>query len=209
MEVSVYNMKGVKTGKEKLNSQIFDVKVKVGVLHRVVEAQLANRRSAIAATKGRSQVRGGGRKPWKQKGTGRARAGSTRSPIWKGGGVTFGPTSARNFKKRINKKEKRTALLMALTSKAQDKKIVVIDDFKLEKIKTKPVATLLSALSLNDKSALIALAKKDDKVAKSVANLSDTKTGLAGNLNAHDVLRYDTLLLAKDSLKVIEKTFLS
>ena len=207
MEAVVYNLKGEKVGKEKLNPAIFDIEVKTGVLHRVVEAQLANQRQVIAATKGRSQVRGGGRKPWKQKGTGRARAGSTRSPIWKGGGVTFGPTPARNFKKRINKKERKKALLMALTTKAQTKKIIVLDKFKLEKVKTKPIAVLLDSLSLGDKSTLIALPKKDVTATKSVANLPRVEANLASNLNVYDILRYDTLLLPKDSLKVIEKTF--
>ena len=208
MEVSVYNKQGKIVGKEKLSAEIFSVAAKNEVLHRVVEAQLANKRNVVAATKNRGDVRGGGRKPWKQKGTGRARAGSSRSPIWKGGGVVFGPTPARNFKKRVNKKEKRKALLMAFSTKAMNKEVVIVDDLKFEKIKTQAVAEMLRSLSLSDKSVLLALAKKDSILIKSAANLSSAKTCLANNLNVYDILRYDILLLTKESLKVIADTFL-
>jgi len=207
METSVYNIQGKAVGKVKLDAAIFAVPAKKAVLHRVVESQLANRRSVIAATKSRGDVRGGGRKPWRQKGTGRARAGSNRSPLWKGGGIIFGPTPDRNYCQRVNKKEKNKALLMALSAKAQDQELLIISGLKLEKIKTKTVAEILRSLSLADKSVLLALAKKDQVLSKSAANLPKVQVSLASNLNVYDILRHDVLLLTKESLPVISKTF--
>jgi len=207
-KVSVYNLKGEKKKEIKLNPEIFSIAVKTEVLHRVVEAALANRRPVIASTKDRSQVRGGGIKPWRQKGTGRARAGSIRSPIWKGGGVTFGPTAARNFTKKVNKKEKRKALLMALSDKAANKKVAVVEEFKLKDIKTKDITGILDALPLEkSQNILIVLPEADSIIVKSVANLPQVKALLATSLNTYDVLRHEYILLSLPALKVVEKTF--
>lgn len=207
-KVPVYNLKGEKKKETTLDPEIFSVEAKLAVLHRVVAAYLANRRPLVAATKDRSQVRGGGTKPWKQKGTGRARAGSIRSPIWKGGGVTFGPTTARNYSQKVNKKERRKALLMALSSKVTDKKIVVVEDFKLNDIKTKDITNILEALPvIKSQNVLIVLAQPDKVVAKSVANLPQVKALLASGLNTYEVLRREYILLSLPALKMITETF--
>ncbi|MFH2105026.1 MAG: 50S ribosomal protein L4 [Parcubacteria group bacterium] len=207
-KVPVYNLKGEKKKEIKLNPEIFSIAVKVEVLHRVVEAALANRRPTIASTKDRSQVRGGGIKPWRQKGTGRARAGSIRSPIWKGGGVTFGPTAARNFTKKVNKKEKRKALLMALSDKAANKKVAVVEELKLKDIKTKNITEILDALPLEkSQNILVVLPEADSIIVKSVANLPQVKALLATSLNTYDVLRHEYILLSLPALNIIEKTF--
>ncbi|MBU1178341.1 50S ribosomal protein L4 [Patescibacteria group bacterium] len=206
--IPVYNLKGEKKKDIKLNPDIFAVEVKSVVLHRVVESILANRRQSLAATKDRSQVRGGGIKPWRQKGTGRARVGSNRSPLWKGGGVTFGPTAERNFIKKVNKKEKKKALLMALSDKAAGKKIAVIDEIKFKDIKTQNITAALAAIpSVKNQDALLVLAAKDNIITKSVANLPRVQVLPAANLNIYDVIRFEYLLLSLSALKEIEKTF--
>ena len=207
-KIPVYNLKGEKKKEESLKPEIFAVEAKAEVLHRVVEAVLANRRPTVASTKDRSEVRGGGAKPWKQKGTGRARAGSIRSPIWKGGGVTFGPTANRNFTKKVNKKEKRKALLMALSDKAAEKKIALVEELKFEDIKTKNITAVLEALPpVKSQNVLLVLPEKDSMIAKSVANLKRADVRLAASLNAYDVLRYEYIVLSLPALKVVEETF--
>lgn len=207
-KIPVYNLKGEKKKEVNLNPDIFAVEVKSVVLHRIVEAILANRRPNLAATKDRSQVRGGGAKPWRQKGTGRARAGSIRSPIWKGGGVTFGPTPARNYSKKINKKEKRKALFMALSDKVTDKKIALVEEIKFKDIKTKNVTKVLKALTpIKSENALLVLSAKDDIVTKSAANLPRVQVRTAAALNAYDVIRFEYIVLSLLALKEIEKTF--
>ncbi|NQU99169.1 MAG: 50S ribosomal protein L4, partial [Parcubacteria group bacterium] len=170
-------------------------------------AHLANRRNVVAHTKDRSEVRGGGAKPWKQKGTGRARHGSNRSPIWIGGGVTFGPSSARNFKQKINKKEKRKALLMTLSSKLSDKKLILVDEFKMEKISTKKFIKNISKLPVKDNKVLLVLDKKDDKIIKSIKNIPSAKSTNTGSLNLYDILKYDSLLMTVSAVENIEKNY--
>ena len=148
LKAKIYNQEGRQVGKKELNPTIFGVEIKPEVVHQVVVTQMANRRQVLAHTKGRSEVRGGGKKPWRQKGTGRARHGSIRSPIWVGGGVTFGPTKIRNFNKAINKKIKRKALFMSLSDKIDNQKIILLDKLELSKIKTKKILAVLQALNL-------------------------------------------------------------
>lgn len=209
LKVKVYNSKGEKTGEQELNSAVFGVEIKSSLLHRVVVSQLANKRKAIADTKNRGERRGGGIKPWKQKGTGRARAGSIRSPLWKKGGVIFGPTEDRVFTKKLNKKEKRKALFMALSAKLSDNLLVVVDKFQMSKIRTKDIVNFLSSLSLKGKSTLIILPQPNKEVEKSSANLPQVKVLLVDSLNIMDVLKYDNLLISAEALKKIEKIYLS
>lgn len=207
-KATVYNFKEGKKAKDlTLEKSIFNIEVKKEVLHKAINVQLSNRRENIAKTKDRSEVRGGGAKPWKQKGTGRARHGSTRSPIWIGGGVTFGPTNNRNFKRKINKKEKTKALLMALSDRANEKKIIILDDIKLDKISTKSFASKIKKLPVKDEKALLVISKKDSKITKSSANLPNIKTINISNLNIYDILNYEYLMLSKDALENMQKNY--
>ena len=234
LKVKVYNQQGEKTAEKDLNPAIFDVKVKPAVVQQVVVALRANSRQNIASTKDRSDVRGGGKKPWRQKGTGRARHGSSRSPIWKGGGVTFGPTSDRNFSLKINKKVKRKVIFACLSDKVVNEKLVLLDKLELSKIKTKEFFTILQNLKLRkksvkaepkkndvkktdkkvvkskkEKSILIVIPKKDEKIIKSAKNIDRLKVTNAGSLNIVDILKYKYVLMPVESIKVIEKTFLN
>jgi len=201
-------MQGKRAGEERLNPDIFEVKIKPYVVHRAIVAQLSKARRPIAKVLGRGEVRGGGVKPWRQKGTGRARAGSIRSPLWRGGGITFGPTPKRVFAKKITKKEKRKALFMSLTDKVEKKGLVLLDKLKLAEIKTKKMVKILNKLPTKEKSTLIVLPKPDKVIQKSAANLPHVKTLLADSLNVADVLKHDYLLVPIDSLGIIEKTYL-
>lgn len=201
-------MQGKKVGEEKLNPDIFDVEIKPYVIHRALVAQLSKARRPIAKVLGREMVRGGGIKPWRQKGTGRARAGSIRSPLWRGGGITFGPTPKRVFAKKITKKEKRKALFMSLTDKVEKNCLVLLDRLKLAEIKTKKMVEILNKLPTKEKSILIVLPKSDRIIQKSTANLPNAKTLLADSLNVVDVLKYDYILVPVEALKIIEKTYL-
>jgi large subunit ribosomal protein L4 len=206
MKTKVYNLEGKETGEIELPERIFNVPVNDDLVHQVVVAQMANSRQAIADTKDRGEVRGGGKKPWKQKGTGRARHGSSRSPIWKGGGVTFGPTSDRNFTKRINKKMKVKALFMVLSEKLREEKILVLDNVKMEKPSTKNMLSSLSKLSIKTK-ALLALDKKDDNMIKSVGNISNISLIASDSINVVDILKNDMFVVNKEGLKKIEETY--
>lgn len=208
MKVKIYNTKGEAVGLTKLNPKIFDVEIKQEVIHRAVETQLANRRKPWAVTKDRSEVRGGGKKPWRQKGTGRARAGSTRSPIWRGGGITFGPQKNRSYLKKINKKEKRKALFMVLTSKVKENHLILVDNLKIEKIRTKDFINILKRLPCKEKKALILYEKPEEKLLKSARNIENIKTLQVNSLNIFDVLKYDWLLMPVKTLEIIEKTYL-
>ncbi len=208
MEVKSYNQKGQETGKASLPKEIFEVSLNSDLLHQVVVSQRANRRQKTAKAKGRAEVRGGGRKPWRQKGTGRARHGSIRSPIWKGGGVTFGPTEEKNIKKIIPKKMRRKALFMALSSKAKDKEIIVLDKISAEKGKTKDFADILKSLKIGGESLLVVLPGKDDKLVKACRNIPKKKTIRADELNALDVLTFKKIMMPKQSLKVIKESFI-
>jgi len=207
MKYIVYNQEGKETGTTLLPKEIFDVKMNPDLLHQVASSQMANRRQVIAHTKDRSEVRGGGRKPWRQKGTGRARHGSIRSPLWKGGGVTFGPTKERVFKKKINKKVKKQALFMVLSAKAKNNLLLILDmDFKQIPAKTKQMAEIFKKLPLKG-SVLIALPKKDANFIKVTNNIPQVETIEARNLNALDLLSFKHLILPKESIKVLKDNF--
>lgn len=208
MKATVYNQEGKEVSQTLLSKEIFGVELNPDLLHQVVVAQMANRRRVIAHTKTRGEVRGGGRKPWKQKGTGRARHGSIRSPLWKGGGTVFGPRKEKNYKQKINKKMRRSALLMVLSSKAKDNELVILEDLKIEKPKTKLIVEILNKLPVKDKTTLIALPEKDENIIKASRNIARIETIEARNLNALDLLNYKYLLMPKEAIKAIETTFL-
>jgi large subunit ribosomal protein L4 len=217
MEVQMYNQSGEPINKTELPDKIFGLKLKPDLMHQVLTAMDANSRQVLAHTKGRGEVRGGGKKPWRQKGTGRARHASIRSPIWKGGGVAFGPTKERNFKKKINKKMKRQALFMSQSSKIADKQFLMLDDFRLENPKTKEAFNSLKTLSsvlegyrfgkkMQD-SVLIILSKRNENVLKAVGNLPFASVSTANDLNIRKILENKYLILTKDAVGVIEKTY--
>lgn len=208
MKASVYNQQGAVVGEVELNSKIFEVKPNMHLLAEAVRIFLSNSRQGTSHTKTRGEVRGGGKKPWKQKGTGRARAGSTRSPIWRHGGITFGPRSNQNWELKMNKKAKTKALFMSLSDKAKDKQFIVIDKITLEQPKTKEFVKLMNNFKTLGKKQLFVLPKKDDKLMRSSRNLTSINSVLANSLNVVDVLNADTVLVLKDSLGVIEKTYL-
>jgi len=208
MKVPVYNQEGKETGQTLLPKEIFDVEMNSDLVHQVVTSQVSNRRMIIAKTKDRGEVRGGGKKPWRQKGTGRARHGSIRSPLWRHGGVTFGPTTNRNFTKKINKKMKRLALLMVLSSKAKDGTLVILEELKLEQPKTKFVANILNKLPIKKGSYLIGLPGKDEILYRASRNIDRTKAMEVRNLNVFDLLSFKYLIILKEAIKVIKETFL-
>ena len=207
MKVDTYNQEGEKVGQTELPKEIFEVPLNSDLVHQVAVAQMANRRQGTAHTKGRGEVSGGGRKPWRQKHTGRARHGSIRSPIWRGGGITFGPTSERNYKKKLNAKMRRKALLMVLSEKVRRDLLVLLEDFKMEEAKTKTLAGLLNKLPSKSRSSLIALSQMDKKVILSARNISKVSTIQAKDLNTLDVLNAQYIVMPKDAVKVIEETF--
>lgn len=206
-KVAIYNIEGKKTGEMDLHPDIFGVKIDKALIHRAVVTQASNMRNTVAKTRDRSEVRGGGAKPWRQKGTGRARHGSIRSPLWRGGGVTFGPQPERNFKRKINKKEKRKALLMALSSKVAESLLILVENLKLKKIKTRDLIEILKKLRVFGKSTLILLTKPDEILFKSAANIPNVKVMLLSALNMIDLLTYDFLLMPKETIKDIEKVY--
>ncbi|MDD3006289.1 MAG: 50S ribosomal protein L4 [Candidatus Pacebacteria bacterium] len=206
MKTKVYNLDGKEAGEIELPERIFNIAVNEDLVHQVVIAQMANARVAIADTKDRGEVSGGGKKPWKQKGTGRARHGSSRSPIWKGGGVTFGPTSDRNYTKRINKKMKAKALFMVLSEKLREEKILVLDGTKMEKPSTKEMIKSLEKLSIKTK-ILMALGGRDENILKSVCNITKVSVIASDSLNVVDLLKNDMFVINKEGLKKIEETY--
>lgn len=212
MKVPVYNQNAEAIGEVELNSKIFEVKPSLHLMSESVRVQASNARKGLANTKNRGEVSGGGKKPWKQKGTGRARAGSNRSPLWRGGGVTFGPTSDRNWELKINKKAKTKALFMSLSDKAKDGKLIIIDNLKLETPKTKEFVKILAAfdkaLKGIGKKQMFLLPAKDESLVRASRNLPAINPTFAASLNITDVLKADTMLVMKDSLAVIEKTYL-
>ena len=202
--VAVYNMEGKEVDKIELNDSIFGVEINEHLVHMAVLQQLANKRQGTQKAKTRSEVRGGGRKPWRQKGTGHARQGSTRSPQWTGGGVVFAPTS-RDYSFKLNKKEKRAALKSALTSRVVENKFVVVDELKLDEIKTKKFVEVLK--NLNVEKALVILNDMDEKVIASAANIPTVKTTQTNELNVFDVLKYDTVVVTKAAVATIEEVY--
>ena len=202
--VAVYNMEGKEVDKIELNDSIFGVEINEHLVHMAVLQQLANKRQGTQKAKTRSEVRGGGRKPWRQKGTGHARQGSTRSPQWTGGGVVFAPTP-RDYSFKLNKKEKRAALKSALTSRVVENKFVVVDELKLDEIKTKKFVEVLK--NLNVEKALVVLNDIDEKVIASAANIPTVKTTQTNELNVFDVLKYDTVVVTKAAVATIEEVY--
>ncbi|EKD76572.1 MAG: 50S ribosomal protein L4 [uncultured bacterium] len=207
LNVKIFNNEGKVVGEQVLNPKVFGVKVKTDVVHQVVVSQAANVREAIAHTKTKGEVRGGGRKPWKQKGTGRARQGSTRNPQWRGGGVVFGPRSNRNFSQKVNKKMKRLALAMALSDKVANEKLLVVDSISVPAGKTKQLQNLFIQLPCKSAARLLALGAYDSNVIRAAQNAAATGYCAADSLNVIDVLKYDYLVLDKAAITIIEQTF--
>ena len=202
--VSVYNMEGKEVGTIELNDAVFGVAVNEHLVHMAVVQQLANNRQGTQKAKTRSEVSGGGRKPWRQKGTGHARQGSTRAPQWTGGGVVFAPVP-RDYSFKMNKKEKRIALKSALTSRVQENKLIVVDELKFDEIKTKKFQTVMNNLNVN--KALVVLAENDEKVVMSAKNLPNVQTALTNTINVYDVMKGGTVILTKDAVKTIEEVY--
>ena len=202
--VSVLNMEGAQVGTVELNDAIFGVEVNEHLVHMAVVAQLANNRQGTQSAKTRAEVRGGGRKPWRQKGTGHARQGSIRAPQWTGGGVVFAP-KPRDYSIRLNKKEKRIALKSALTSRVNENKFIVLDELKLDEIKTKKFQAALNNLKVE--KALVVMNEKDENVILSARNIPSVKTALTNTINVYDILKYDTVVVTKDALATIEEVY--
>ena len=203
-KVAVYNMEGKEVDSIELNDSIFGVEINEHLVHMAVLQQLANNRQGTQKAKTRSEVRGGGRKPWRQKGTGHARQGSTRSPQWAGGGVVFAPVP-RDYSFKLNKKEKRAALKSALTSRVQENKLIVIDELKFDEIKTKNFKAVMDNLKVN--KAYVVLNENDEKVVKSARNLPNVQTALTNTINVYDVMKGGTVILTKDAVKTIEEVY--
>ncbi|ADL11714.1 50S ribosomal protein L4 [Acetohalobium arabaticum] len=203
-ELTLFDAEGSQVGEVELNQSIFDVEINEHVVHEAVTAQLAAKRAGTASTKTRAEVRGGGRKPWRQKGTGRARHGSIRSPIWVGGGTTFGP-QPRDYSKDIPKKVKRLAVKSALTAKVQDEELTVVDGFNFDQPKTKQMVKVLEALDAKDKKVLVITAEKDDNLYKSARNIPDVKVLLGSAVNVYDVLDNEQIIITKEAIKKVEE----
>ncbi|MBD5546775.1 MAG: 50S ribosomal protein L4 [Lachnospiraceae bacterium] len=202
--VSVYNMEGKEVGTMELNDAVFGVSVNEHLVHMAVVQHLANKRQGTQKAKTRSEVSGGGRKPWRQKGTGHARQGSTRAPQWKGGGVVFAPVP-RDYSFKLNKKEKRAALKSVLTSRVQDGKLIVVDELKFDEIKTKKFKAVMDNLKVN--KALVVIADNDEKIVLSARNLPTVDTAQVNTMNVYDILKGDTLVLTKDAVAKIEEVY--
>ncbi len=200
LRVDVLDAQGSTTDSVELDPALFEAPINVPVLHQVVTAQLAAARAGSATTKSRGEVRGGGAKPWRQKGTGRARQGSIRAPQWSGGGVAHGPTNERNFRKRVNKKVKRLALASALSDRAGSGDVRVVRDFGLTEPRTRDAVALLNALELSGRTSLIVLAERDDAVARSFRNLPSAHVLTADQLNVYDLLTHDVIVFAEEAL---------
>ncbi len=204
--VKVYNMEGAEVGSMELNDAIFNVNVNEHLMHMAVVGQLANKRQGTQSALTRAEVRGGGRKPWKQKGTGHARQGSTRSPQWTGGGVVFAP-KPKTYSLKMNKKEKAAAIKSALTAKVQENKFVVIDDLALNEIKTKKMTALFNGLNLNKALVVMDTDKDNTNVILSARNIEDVRTVQSNSINVFDILKYDTVVIAKEAVKQIEEVY--
>jgi large subunit ribosomal protein L4 len=203
-KVSVYNMEGKQVDTIDLSDAVFGVEVNEHLVHMAVVQQLANKRQGTQKAKTRSEVSGGGRKPWRQKGTGHARQGSTRSPQWTGGGVVFAPVP-RDYSFKLNKKEKRAALKSALTSRVQENKLIVIDELKFDEIKTKNFKAVID--NLNVAKAYVVLNENDKNVVMSARNLSNVQTALTNTINVYDIMKGGTVILTKDAAKTIEEVY--
>ena len=202
--VSVYNIEGNEVGTLELNDAVFGVEVNEHLVHMAVVAQLANKRQGTQKAKTRSEVSGGGRKPWKQKGTGHARQGSTRAPQWTGGGVVFAPTP-RDYTITLNKKEKRAALKSALTSRVNENKFIVVDEMNFDEIKTKKFANVMNNLKVS--KALVVVGDNSENVIKSAKNIPAVKTALVNTINVYDILKYNTVVATKAAVAKIEEVY--
>jgi large subunit ribosomal protein L4 len=207
IKVKLYNWQGEAIGEEKLDAKFFGVKINPVVVHQIVVAQRANSREVLAHTKDRSEVRGGGRKPWKQKGTGRARHGSIRSPLWVGGGVTFGPTNLRNFTQKVNKKAKALAFKMVMADKLASDRLIVVDGYNMPDAKTKSLQSALKKLPVGTKSVLLVTSSAKDNVNMAAKNLKKIETIFVGSLNVVDLLKYEYLLVSKALLVKIQEHY--
>ena len=203
--IDVYNVNGKKVSTVDLKEEIFGIEPNEAVVHTVLVNYLANQRQGTQSTKTRSEVRGGGRKPWRQKGTGRARQGSIRAPQWIKGGIALGP-KPRSYKYRVNKKERQLAIKSLLSSKVLENNLVVVDKFDFKEIKTKQMATAMKNLKVEEK-AFVVLATSDEKVQKSARNLENVKTGSVNTINVYDLLRYKKLVLTVDTIKKLEEVY--
>lgn len=204
-KVPLYNVNGEEIGEVELSDKVFGAEIREDLMHKVVVAQLANRRQGTASTKTRAEVRGGGAKPWRQKGTGRARHGSIRSPIWRGGGIVFGP-KPRSYRKKVPKKIKRLALKSALSSKVVENNLIVLDELKMERPKTKDMINILNNLNVKEK-ALLVLGEKDENVILSARNIPGVSTGSVESMNVYDLLLHDKLILTKKALEKVEEVY--
>ena len=202
--VSVYNIEGKEVGSIELNDAVFGVEVNEHLVHMAVVSQLANKRQGTQSAKTRSEVSGGGRKPWRQKGTGHARQGSTRAPQWTGGGIVFAP-KPRDYSFKMNKKEKNLALKSVLTSKVAEDKLIVLDSISFDEIKTKKMVAVLNNLKAD--KALVVLNDNDKNVILSAKNIPDVKTALTNTINVYDILKYDKLIVTKDAVATIEEVY--
>ncbi|MBQ3028769.1 MAG: 50S ribosomal protein L4 [Lachnospiraceae bacterium] len=202
--VKVYNIEGKEVGTMELNDAVFGVEVNEHLMHLAVVSQLANKRQGTQSAKTRAEVSGGGRKPWRQKGTGHARQGSTRAPQWTGGGVVFAP-KPRDYSVKMNKKEKAAAIKSALSSKVAEEKFIVVDGLAFDEIKTKKMAAVLENLKVN--KALVVLDKKDENVILSARNIADVRTTMSGSVNVYDVLKYDNVVITKEAVAQIEEVY--
>ena len=203
-KVSVYNIEGKEVGNIELNDAIFGVEVNEHLLHMAVVAQLANKRQGTQKAKTRAEVRGGGRKPWRQKGTGHARQGSIRAPQWKGGGVVFAPTP-RDYTITLNRKEKRLALKSALTSRVKENKFFVVEDFEMTEIKTKKMASTLKNLNVN--KALVVVSENETNSVLSLRNIRGVKAASPKTINVYDILKYNTVVASKAAVGTIEEVY--
>ena len=202
--VTVYNMEGNEVGTMELNDAVFGVEINEHLVHLAVVRQLANNRQGTQKAKTRSEVSGGGRKPWRQKGTGHARQGSIRAPQWTGGGVVFAPVP-RDYEVKMNKKERRAALKSALTSKVQENKLVVVDSLALAEAKTKEMQKVLTNLKAD--KALVVTANDDQKVVLSARNIADVQTATVNTINVYDVMKHNTVVVTKDAVASIEEVY--
>lgn len=217
MKADLYNLKGEKVSEIELNDEIFGQEFNDKFVHQIYVAYLSNRRKPLAQTKDRSEVKGGGKKPWPQKGTGRARHGSIRSPLWKGGGVTFGPRQTeRNFKKKINKKEKKLALCQVLSQKLKDKEIIILDEIKIKEQKTKEIVEILKNLNLVDKTkqhplkkTLFLISPENKEIKKIAQNIPSLKIMTTESIDLVDLLNYKYLIFSKDILPILDKKLAS
>ncbi len=207
-KISVYNVKGEEVEKLEIAASVFDVPSNNTLLHQVFVALMANIRGVYAHTKTRSEVAGSGKKPWKQKGTGRARVGSVRTPVWKGGGIVFGPRNNRNFAQKINQKMRRKAVMIALSEKIRDGKVIVVDAFSFPEKKTKLMAQAMVALKVTNKSAILGLSVAEREFEKVSQNIPRLKTILADNVNVADLMNNQYFILSKASLQALEQKFL-